>query len=113
MKRNLILGAQVKQPEWMLLKINAILLKDRVFIDGDTTDETKHYTRRASTQIQMTKYSGNPLMRGDIEVIPATNDLFNISQEVPINDNSGWHATIDAQVFGLDEGSVEIDIENQ
>lgn len=112
-KRALLIGHTIKVPEWMGLKVNSILLKDRVFIDGTTSDESKHYTRRQSSQMELVRYSGMPWMSYSIEVIPANNPLMLTEEDLPINDVNGWHATIDAQVFGSDTGSTEITILNQ
>lgn len=110
-KRALLIGHVIKVPEWMGLKINSILLKDKVYIDGD--DESKHYTRRAATQMEPVRYSGMPWMSYSIEVIPATNPTMLVEEDLPVNEVNGWHATIDAQVFGLDTGTTDITILNQ
>lgn len=112
-KRALLIGHHRKEPEWMGLKINSILLKDRVFIEGDTSDDTKHYTRREGTQIEVTRYAGMPYLGYSIDVIPANNPDVLIAENLPINEENGWHATIDAQVFGLDTGTTDITIENE
>lgn len=109
-KRNLYLPLI---PDWMALKLNAILLKDGVYIEGDYKDEIRHYTRRESAQMETTKYPGNPYIRADIEVIPARNPINQTQEDIPVDDQSGWHATIDAQVYGEDVGSTEILIENE
>lgn len=112
-KRNLIIGTTKKVPEWMGLKWNAILLKDKVYIGGTTSDSTKHYTRRASSQMETTKYNGMPYLSYNIEIIPAENPLFQVEENIPVNDGVWWHATIDAQVFGADYQDTEIEITEQ
>lgn len=111
-KRPLLIGHSIKVPEWMGLKVNGILLKDMVYIDGETSDETKHYTKRAASQMEMVKYSGMPYLSYSIEVIPANNPTMLIAEDVPVDEINGWHATIDAQVFGEDTGSTDITILN-
>jgi hypothetical protein len=112
-KRALLIGHVIKVPEWMGLKVNSILLKDKVYIDGETSDETKHYTRRKSAQLELVRYSGMPWMSYSVEVIPSVNPLMLIEEDLPYDEENGWHATINAQVFGSDTGSTEITILNQ
>lgn len=106
-KRNMFMSLV---PDWMALKVNSILLKDKVYIEGTTED--CHYTRREGAQMETTKYPGNPYIRADIEVIPARNPINQTEEDIPVDDVSGWHATIDAQVYGEDDGSTEILIGN-
>lgn len=112
-KRNLIIGTTRKTPEWVGLKVSAILRKDKVYIEGTTSDSTKHYSLREGAQMEPTKYNGMPYMSWAIEVVPAENQMFLLDEDLPVNETSGWHATIEAQVFGADYGDEEITILNE
>lgn len=62
--RKLFLGSAYGLPDWMLIKLNQLLLVNVLFIDG------QQFTRNADSKLQAHEQEGNPLSYFDIDMSP-------------------------------------------
>lgn len=70
--RKLYLGSVYGLPDWMIIKLNQILLVNVMFIDG------QRYTRNADSKLQPHEQEGNPLSYWDIDMSPVSDPGLNI-----------------------------------
>jgi hypothetical protein len=105
-KRVLLIGDGSGVPDWMARKINMIMLLNRTSIEG------VRYSRSGNSVMEPVIREGYPMHYYQLEVQPAqvTNGLVFTGTPAPANDT--FVATLDASAFGLGEGVLDIDVEN-
>jgi len=107
-KRTLTLGGKPDYlPDWMIIKLNQILLLDECFIENDQVARTNDSKLEKSEDVE-----GYPMNFYKIDLVLAENETGNTFLTPADNNKRTTLFTLDATAFGQSDGTVDVQITN-
>lgn len=107
-KRTLLLGDASGLPDWLVLKLNDILLTSSLQIDGD------YYTRTTDSKLEPTIRVGYPMDFYSVDVMPAKNKSgLSVRDDSTPNYVDSVVYTLDAAAFGQAPGVINVELQNE
>jgi len=107
-KRTLTLGGSPDYiPDWMVIKLNQILLLDQCFIENEQVARTNDSKLEKSEDVP-----GYPMNYYKIELVLANNETGNTFLTPADNNKRTTLFTLDATAFGQSDGTVDVQITN-
>lgn len=103
--KQLYIGNQYGVPDWMASKVNAVLLLDKVAIDGDL------YAKQSDSKLEANTIEGYPMSYYSITLSQYGNKQGLEIGDSEIDDSIKTAVfTLDAQAFGNAEGVIDVEI---